>query len=120
MGNCHDTPHSPGSPKFACRPLRTKTIFDGTKLPVEGRRSKTTTYGRKSTFRLSASRSIMRRIEIDRRTLRHNPGRIDHRMARVVVPLDLREAHSLGNARNLVQLEQIVPQIRRIDDPPQI
>ena len=41
-------------------------------------------------------------------------------MTRIVVPLDLRQPHRLRNPRNLVQLEQVVPQIRIIDDAPLI
>src|ERR1700688_4913912 len=52
MHNCHPAPHSPASLEIARPPLPTKTIFDGTKLSVDGRHPKTTTYGRKCSFQL--------------------------------------------------------------------
>src|SRR5260370_35493519 len=62
----------------------------------------------------------MRCAEIDRRPLRYDPGRIDRWVTRVIVPLDLREVDGLRDARDLIQLAQIVPQIRIVDDAPQI
>ena len=62
----------------------------------------------------------MRSAEIVRRTLRDYPGRIDGRVAGIVVPLDLIEVDGLGDARDLVQLAQVVPQIWIVDDAPQI
>src|SRR5258708_2412944 len=56
--------------------------------------------------------AIMRHAEIDRRTLRNDPGWIDRRMTGVIVPLDLCEVDGLRDARDLVQLAQIVPQVR--------
>src|ERR1700719_2036017 len=50
MTNCHHAPYSPPIPKIAQPPLPTKTIFDKTKLSVDGRQPKTTTYGRKCLF----------------------------------------------------------------------
>src|SRR5258707_10234759 len=58
--------------------------------------------------------------EIDRGTLRDDPCRIDRRVTGVVVPLDLIEVDGIGDARDLVQLAQIVPQIWIVDDAPQI
>jgi hypothetical protein len=46
--NCHPAPQSPAYPKIARPPFPTKTVFDETKLSVDGRHPKTTTYGRKS------------------------------------------------------------------------
>ena len=40
--------------------------------------------------------------EIDRRTLRDDPGGVDSYMAGVVVPFDLLEVDSLSDARDLV------------------
>src|ERR1700687_5013224 len=56
MDDHHDAPHSPAFPQIE-RPLHpTKTIFDKTKLSVEGRRLKTTTYGINRAFRLNSTR----------------------------------------------------------------
>jgi hypothetical protein len=52
MANCQHVARSPSSPELARLLLPTKTIFDGTKLSVDGRRPKTTTGGRKSSFQL--------------------------------------------------------------------
>jgi hypothetical protein len=52
MDKCHDAPGSPGSPKIERQPLRAETNFDGTKLPLEPSRPKTTTYGVKLLFHL--------------------------------------------------------------------
>src|SRR5208337_948200 len=45
MVNRQDVPYPPGSPEIGRRPLRVEIIFDGTKLPVEPSRPKTTTDG---------------------------------------------------------------------------
>jgi len=50
--DCHHAPDSPYSPELARPPLRTKTFFDETKLRLDPRRPKTTTYGINSRFRL--------------------------------------------------------------------
>src|SRR6266851_4926386 len=52
--NCHHAAHSPAIPKIARPQLPTKTIFDKTKLRLEPRRPKTTTYGRNSPFQLDS------------------------------------------------------------------
>jgi hypothetical protein len=52
MDNRRHDLDSSDSPKIARPPLSTKTIFDGTKLSVDGRRPKTTTDGRKRSSRL--------------------------------------------------------------------
>src|ERR1700722_6049336 len=62
----------------------------------------------------------MRGVEIDRGTLRDDAGWIDGRVAGVVVTLDLIEVDGLGDARDLVQLAQVVPEIWIVDDAPQI
>src|SRR5260370_37176329 len=51
MPNSRHAPYSPPTPKIVRPPLSTKTISDGTKLSVEPRRSKTTTYGRNWSLR---------------------------------------------------------------------
>src|ERR1700687_5265134 len=118
MDNCHDASRSLASAEIVWPTLLTKNKFDGTKLSVDRRGAKTTTYGINCHFRLSTTCAIVRQTEIDRGTLRDHTCRIDHRMARVLVLLDLREVHSLRNTRNLVQLEQVVPQIRIVEDAP--
>jgi hypothetical protein len=50
MDNRHDAPDWPHSPEIGRRPLLAKTIFDGTKLPIEPTRPKTTSNGRNCSF----------------------------------------------------------------------
>ena len=50
MVNRQDSPYSPGSPEIGRRRLAAEIIFDGTKLPIERSRPKTTTDGRKLLF----------------------------------------------------------------------
>src|SRR5208337_2337704 len=50
MVNRQDFPYSLGSPEIRRPPLQAGIIFDGTKLPIERSRPKTTTDGRKLLF----------------------------------------------------------------------
>ena len=52
MDNRQDAPYSPGSPKIGRGLLAAEIIFDGTKLPLERSRPKTTTDGINCDFRL--------------------------------------------------------------------
>src|SRR5258705_8968310 len=45
MANRHNAPYSPSALKIARSPHLTKIFFDGTKLRIDPRRPKTTTYG---------------------------------------------------------------------------
>src|SRR5208283_1010581 len=62
MHNRHDAPPSPGSSEIGRCPLHAEIIFDGTKLPIERNRPKTTTGGMNCSFRLySISQNRARR-----------------------------------------------------------
>ena len=41
-------------------------------------------------------------------------------VAAVIVPLDVVEAHGLGDAGHLVEIAQVIPEIRIVDDAPQV
>src|SRR5579884_4145798 len=77
---------------------------------------------------LSASRyrqlaepgAVVGRLEIDRRTHRHNPGRIEEGVTGVVVAFDVREADRLSNTGDLVKVARIAPQVWIIDDAPEV
>lgn len=61
-------------------------------------------------FLLSAeAAAIVRQREIEHRPDRHDAGRVHVAMAAVIVPLDVIEAHGLGDARHLIKLAQIIP-----------
>ena len=53
--------------------------------------------------------AIVRQHEIEHRPDRHDAGRVHVAMAAVIVPLDVIEAHGLGDARHLIKLAQIIP-----------
>ena len=52
MANCHRPPRSPAPVKIVRPRAFRKNIFDETKLSIDARHRKTTTYGRKSHFQL--------------------------------------------------------------------
>ena len=51
---------------------------------------------------------------------RDDPGRIDVAMRDVVMPFDVIEVHSLGNAVDLVEIFQIPVEMAVVDDPSKI
>jgi hypothetical protein len=53
----------------------------------------------------------VRQREIDERPDRYDAGRIDVTMAAVIVPLYVIETYSLGHARHLIEIAQIVPKV---------
>src|SRR5919204_4027595 len=68
----------------------------------------------------SEPRPVVRRGEVERGTERHDADGIDITVAAVIVPLDMVDAHGLGDAGNLVEIAQIVAEIRIIDDAAKI
>ena len=54
----------------------------------------------------------MRRGEVELRTERHDAGRVHLALTPVIVVFDLIEAHRLGNAGHLVEVAQVVRQVR--------
>ena len=62
----------------------------------------------------------MRRRIIDLRPDRHDARRVDRRVAAVIVRLDVVQVDRLGHARHLVEVAQVVRQVRIVGDPPQI
>src|SRR5690606_34550083 len=62
----------------------------------------------------------MRLLQVQLRPKRHHAGRVDGRVALVVVALDVLEVHRFRDARPLVQLAQPAAQARVIGDAPQV
>src|SRR5690348_2701741 len=69
---------------------------------------------------ISEPAAIVRSSEIDGRSDRDNARRIDHRVARVIVPLDVREAYRARDSRCLIKITGVSPQVWIIDDAPQV
>src|SRR5271166_5470724 len=69
---------------------------------------------------LSEAAAIVRCLEIEGRTERHDAGRIDLPVAGIIMPLDVGHVHGLGDAGHLIELAQVVRQIWIVDDPPQV
>ena len=61
-----------------------------------------------------------RRLEIQHRPDRHDPGRVDALVAHVIVPLDVAEIDRRRDARQLVDIARVGPQVLVIDDPPDV
>jgi hypothetical protein len=53
--------------------------------------------------------AVVRLREIEHWPDRHDAGRVHIAVAAVIVPLDVIEAHGLGDARHLIKLAQIIP-----------
>ena len=70
--------------------------------------------------RFRQPRTVMRRGVVDRGPGRHDPRRIDRRVAAVIVRLDVVQIDRPGNARHLIEVAQIVGQVRIVGDPPEI
>ncbi len=64
--------------------------------------------------------AVVRQREVEQRTDRHDAGRVDVAVAAVIVPLDVIETDGVGDARHLIKIAQIIPQIWIVDDAPQI
>ena len=47
-------------------------------------------------------------------------GRIDVVVGDVVVPLDVAEVHGVGDAFGLIEVFQLVKEVRVVDDPPEV
>ena len=64
--------------------------------------------------------AIMGRVEVDFRSHRHQAGRIDGRMADVVVLLDMIHAHGLRPPGNLKELTGVGPEVRVVHQTAQV
>src|SRR6185503_14896204 len=64
--------------------------------------------------------AVVRRGEVELRTERHDAGRVHLALAPVIVMLDLIEAHHLGDAGHLVEIAQVVRQVRILVDVPPV
>ena len=64
--------------------------------------------------------AVVRRGEIELGAERHDAGRVHLALAAVIVPLDVIDVHGLGDARHLIEIAQIVRQVRIVDDAPQV
>ena len=62
----------------------------------------------------------MRRGKIELRSERHDAAGIDLFVAAVIVPLDVIHVHGLGHARHLVEITEIVREVRIVGDPAQV
>ena len=62
----------------------------------------------------------MLRLEVERGAERHDAGRIDVQHAHVIVPLDVVDVHRPGHARRLVELAQVVREVRIVGDAAQV
>ena len=74
----------------------------------------------KSCVASSKSPTIVRQREINNRSDRHNTGRIDVAVTWIIVPFDVIEIDGIGDARYLIEIAQIVPEIWIVDDAAQI
>src|SRR5215212_6205797 len=61
-----------------------------------------------------------RRMEMEHRAQRHDPGRIERAVALVIVALDVSHVDGLGDPRRLVEVAQIARQVGIVGDPAQI
>src|SRR5699024_461575 len=59
---------------------------------------------------------MVRAIEVECGTARHDTGGIDGVVAAVVMRLDLLDPHGIGDARLLIEITQIAGEIRVIDN----
>ena len=62
----------------------------------------------------------MRPIEVQLRAHGHDAGRVDGRMATVVVMLDVRHVDGIRDSRHLVELAKVAREVRIIGDSAQI
>ena len=58
----------------------------------------------------------MRQTEVQVRTYSHNPMRIDMQMTLLVMVLDLEEVGGLSKSWCLIEVSQIAPQVRIVND----
>ena len=65
--------------------------------------------------RRHACRSVVRRSEVNDGSARYYAGGIDLAMRHIVVALDVVEIDSLGDARRLVQVAGVGPQVGVVD-----
>src|SRR6516162_1881408 len=66
------------------------------------------------------ARPVMRGAPIDNRTSGHDPRGVDARMRQVVMALDVVEIHRIAEAGPPEQVACISPQIRVVDEAPQV
>lgn len=60
----------------------------------------------------------MRAIPIDDRPLRYDSSWVDRIVGHVVVAFDMIEVHRIAEARALVEVTRIAPQVGVVNDPP--
>ena len=64
--------------------------------------------------------AVMRRGEVELGAERHDAGRVHLALAAVVVPLDVIDADGLGDARHLIEIAEIIRQVRVVGDAAQV
>src|SRR3974390_1157164 len=64
--------------------------------------------------------ALCRRVEIQGRSQRYDTGRIYSAMAHVIVPFDMQKVHCRWDSGQLIDVARIGPEIRVIDDPPNV
>jgi hypothetical protein len=62
----------------------------------------------------------VRQREINNRSDRHDTGRIDVAVTAIIVPFNVIEIDGIGDARYLIEIAQIIPEIWIVDDAAQI
>src|SRR5260370_16195239 len=64
--------------------------------------------------------AAVRRQEIKLGSDGDDAGRVDRRVASIIVPLDMREIYGRGDSCVLVEYPGVIPEIGIVDDPPKI
>jgi hypothetical protein len=101
MGNCHHALDSPYSLELAHPPLRTKTIFDETKLRLDPRRPKTTTYGINSRFSALSADPELRHFESLSSPRQRAPRDFDSLKREAAGPEQTRRIRSINSSPEL-------------------
>src|SRR4051812_20825803 len=107
-----DMPHSiPDAGVILCRSSHS---------PALGRGSTGGRAGRSGGVAALQPLAPVRRPEVELRSLGDDPRRVDLRMRRVVVALDVVEVDRVGDARLLVEVAQVAGQVCVVVDAPQV
>lgn len=71
-------------------------------------------------MRSAETAAIVRQREINQRPDRNDPGWIDVAVTAIIVPFNVIEIEGIGDARYLIEIAQIIPEIWIVDDAAQI
>ena len=75
--------------------------------------------GRDGRSQISKAAAVVRQGEVDRGPIGTMPVGFTLAVAAVIVPLDVIDVHGLGDARHLIEIAQIIREIRIVDDAAQ-